>query len=556
MSRRHALALCALPLVALLIFSFLLLSWLSMPGQRAFALNNGLALTPPMGWNSWNKFGCSVSETIVKQEADAMVSSGMAAAGYQYINLDDCWEASSRDSSGNLVADPTRFPDGIKALADYVHSKGLKIGIYNDAGTATCAGFPGFEVHEQQDANTYASWGIDYIKVDWCNTSGLDPQTQYTKIHNALVSTGRPIVLALCDWGVNSPWIWGPNIANLWRTTSDISDNWGSMLTNLDSNANAAAYAGPGSWNDPDMLEVGNGGMTTAEDQAEFSMWAIEAAPLITGNDLATMSSTTASILTNSEVIAVDQDAAGVQGTKVADNGSGLQVWAKKLQASNSYAVALLNRNSSAANITVNWSTLGLTGSVSVRDLWAHADLGSFTGSYTTSVPADAVVMLKVVGSGSSVTPTPTSAATATPTATPTRVPTATPTSVPTATPTSGSTPTPTSTTGTSCSVHYAITNQWPGGFGASLTITNTGTTAINGWQFKFSFPNGQTISQLWNGTFTQTGSAVTVTNLSYNGTISPGATLSSSPGFNGAWSGTNAAPTAFTLNGTTCSVV
>lgn len=396
---RSSLLLSSL-LILILLFSSVVLFNTQAP--RAYAAVSGLAPTPPMGWNSWNKFGCNVSESIIKQEADAMASNGMKAAGYQYINIDDCWESHSRDSSGNLVADPTKFPDGIKALATYVHGKGLKLGIYNDAGTATCAGYPGFEGHEQQDANTYASWGIDYIKVDWCNTSGLDPQTQYTKISNALQATGRPIVLSLCSWGNGSPWLWGASIANLWRTTGDISDNWNSMLSNFDSNSAHASYAKSGGWNDPDMLEVGNGGMSTTEDQSHFSLWAISAAPLITGNDLANMSSATASILTNSEVIAVDQDAAGVQGTKVADNGAGQQVWAKRLSGSSNVAVVLLNRGSSAANITVNWSAIGLSGSASVRDLWAHADRGSFTNSYTASVPSHGVVMLKITASGSS----------------------------------------------------------------------------------------------------------------------------------------------------------
>ena len=544
MSGRRMSSLLSLFLAFLLILLFSIQMFFSSAGQRAFAAN-GLALTPPMGWNSWNKFGCSVSESIVKQEADAMASNGMKAAGYQYINIDDCWEASSRDSNGNLVADPTRFPDGIKALADYVHGKGLKLGIYNDAGTATCAGFPGFEGHEQQDANTYASWGIDYIKVDWCNTSGLDPQTQYTKIANALQSTGRPIVLSLCSWGNGNPWLWGASVANLWRTTSDISDNWNSMLTNFDANSAYASYAKPGGWNDPDMLEVGNGGMSATEDQSHFSLWAISAAPLITGNDLANMSSTTASILTNSEVIAVDQDPAGVQGTKVADNGSGLQVWAKKLQGSNTYAVVLLNRSGSTANMTVNWSNLGLSGSASVRDLWAHADKGSFSGSYTTSVASHGVAMLKIVGSGG---------ATPTPTATPTNTPT--PDTTPTATPTTGITPTPTATQspGASCKVAYTITNQWSGGFQAGLSITNTGSTALNSWSLVFAFANGQTITQIWNGSVTQASSQVTISNLSYDGTIAPGSTLSS-VGFLGSWNGTNAAPTSFTLNGIACSV-
>jgi alpha-galactosidase len=554
MSRRRASSVLSLCLTTLLILLFSIQMVFSVPAQHAFAAN-GLALTPPMGWNSWNKFGCSVSESIVKQEADAMVSNGMKAAGYQYLNLDDCWETSSRDSNGNLVADPTRFPDGIKALADYVHADGLKLGIYNDAGTATCSGYPGFEGHEQQDANTYASWGIDYIKVDWCNTSGLDPQTQYTKIANALQATGHPIVLSLCSWGNGNPWLWGASVANLWRTTSDISDNWSSMLTNFDANSAYASYAKPGGWNDPDMLEVGNGGMSTTEDQSHFSLWALSAAPLITGNDLANMSSTTASILTNSEVIAVDQDPAGVQGTKIADNGSGLQVWSKKLQGSNTYAVVLLNRSASTANITVNWSTLGLSGSASVRDLWAHANEGSFSGSYTASVASHGVAMLKIVGSGGA-TPTPTPTATSVPTATPTTGITPTPTATPAKTPTTGITPTPTATqtAGSSCKVVYTLTNQWAGGFQAGLSITNTGSSTINSWSLAFSFANGQTITQVWNGSDTQSGSQVTITNLSYDGSIAPSATLSS-VGFLGSWNGTNTAPISFTLNGTTCSV-
>jgi alpha-galactosidase len=408
----HKQRIRSLPLLSSLLILFLLFSgavlFNAQVSQAYAAAISGLAPTPPMGWNSWNKFGCNVNESIIKQEADAMASNGMKAAGYQYINIDDCWESHSRDSSGNLVADPNKFPDGIKALATYVHGKGLKLGIYNDAGTATCAGYPGFEGHEQQDANIYASWGIDYIKVDWCNTTGLDPQTQYTKISNALQATGRPIVLSLCSWGNGSPWLWGASIANLWRTTGDISDNWSSMLSNFDSNSTHASYAKPGGWNDPDMLEVGNGGMSTAEDQAHFSLWAISAAPLITGNDLANMSSTTASILTNSEVIAVDQDSAGVQGTKVADNGAGQQVWAKRLSGNGNVAVALLNRGSSTSNITVNWSSIGLSGNASVRDLWAHADRGTFTNSYTASVPSHSVVMLKITAGSGGSTPTPT----------------------------------------------------------------------------------------------------------------------------------------------------
>jgi alpha-galactosidase len=377
--------------------------------QAAPAVNNGLAITPPMGWNDWNHYGCSISDSLIRQQADAMVNSGMQAAGYQYVNIDDCWASKSRTSNGSIVPDSSKFPNGMASLASYVHSKGLKLGLYTDAGTATCAGYPGMYGHEQQDANTFASWGIDYLKVDWCSSTGEDAQTEYTKIGNALRSSGRAILFSLCDWGQSNVWTWGSGIGNMWRTTGDISDTWSSMLSNFDSNASHASYAGPGGWNDPDMLEVGNGGMSTTQDQAHFSLWAISAAPLITGTDLTSMSSSTKSILTNTDVIAVDQDSLGVQGTKVSDS-NGLQVWSKRLQGG-SVAVVLLNRNGSSSNITVNWSSIGISGSASVRNLWTHSNVGSFNGSYTTNVAGTGVVMLKISpsGSGGGTTPTPVS---------------------------------------------------------------------------------------------------------------------------------------------------
>jgi alpha-galactosidase len=379
-------------------------------GAEPGALANGLARTPPMGWNSWNKFGCSINETIVKGMADAMVSSGMAAAGYQYVNVDDCWQG-SRDSSGSQTSDPTRFPSGLEALADYVHAKGLKFGIYSDAGSGTCCNYPGMLGHEQQDANTFASWGIDYVKVDWCNTGGLSSPTQYGKIRDALASTGRPILLSICNWGIENVWDWGPTTGNMWRTTGDISDSWTSMLSIMDSNSQHASAAGPGSWNDPDMLEIGNGGMSATEYRSHMSMWAIMAAPLIAGNDLRSMTQETHDILTNPEVIAVDQDPAGVQGVKVAEATSGLQVWSKKLQRTGARAVALLNRTSGTANITVNWSAIGLaSGSATVRDLWGRTALGSFSDGYTASVPSHGTALLEIVGTeasgGDTVAPT------------------------------------------------------------------------------------------------------------------------------------------------------
>lgn len=359
-------------------------------------LDNGLARTPPMGWNSWNHFGCNVSEQLIKEEADAIAASGMRDAGYRYVVIDDCWQT-SRDASGAIVADSVRFPHGIGSLAAYVHSKGLKFGIYTDAGTKTCQGRPGSLGHEVQDARTYASWGVDYVKEDWCNAAGLVAPKQYARFRDALAHSRRPMVLSICEWGSNQPWEWAPPIGNLWRTTDDIEDKWTSMLSNLDQNAQHAAVVRPGAWNDPDMLEIGNGGMSDDEYRAHFSLWAIMAAPLMAGHDVRTMSPSTKEILTNAEVIAVDQDSLGRQGLLVWESSPELQVWAKPL-ADGSRAVALLNRSSAAAKITASFARLGLrSDSASVRDLWAHAERGTFRREYSTEVPGHAVVMLRVV---------------------------------------------------------------------------------------------------------------------------------------------------------------
>ncbi len=427
--------------------------------------DNGLARTPPMGWNSWNKFGCSVSDALIRAQADAMVSSGMAAAGYQYVNIDDCWSAMARDANGNLQPDATRFPNGMKALADYVHSKGLKLGIYGDRGTSTCSGYPGSYGHETADANQFAAWGVDYLKYDNCAAVG-DLVTDYTTMHNALAATGRPIIFSICSWWFASTAF--VDIGHLWRTSGDISDSFSVVMGLMDTNNTTAQYAGPGHWNDPDMLEVGNGGMTDTEYRTHFSMWAIMAAPLIAGNDLANMSSATLSILTAPEVIAIDQDALGVQGTRVIDNGD-LEVWAKTLSGTNTKAVALLNRSASAASITVNWSDIGLSGSATVRDLWARADLGSFSGSYTASVPSHGVVLVKIVAGGG-VQPTNTPTRTFTPvTVVPTLTPTATYTPV-TVVPTFTKTSTPVTPVNTPTRTRTATT-------GPTATRTRTPTT-------------------------------------------------------------------------------
>ncbi|MHB1313192.1 MAG: glycoside hydrolase family 27 protein, partial [Gemmatimonadaceae bacterium] len=257
-------------------------------GRPAPRLPNGLALTPPMGWNSWNHFGCNVSSALIRGVADAMAANGMQEAGYQYVVIDDCWQV-GRDAGGTIVADSVRFPGGIKPLADYVHAKGLKFGIYTDAGRRTCEGREGSYGHEEQDARTYAAWGVDYVKIDWCNAEGLDAPTQYTKLRDALARSGRPIVFSICEWGLNRPWEWAPATGNLWRTTGDIADRWDSMIANFDLSSQYWSIARPGAWNDPDMLEVGNGGLSRDESRAHMSLWAIAAAPLIAGNDVRAM---------------------------------------------------------------------------------------------------------------------------------------------------------------------------------------------------------------------------------------------------------------------------
>ena len=346
-----------------------------------------------MGWNSWNKFGCNVSDKLIREIADAVVSSGMQAAGYQYVNIDDCWQV-SRDASGTIVADPTRFPSGIKTLADYVHGKGLKLGIYTDAGTGTCEKRPGSLNHEVQDAKTYASWGIDYVKIDWCNAEGLDPEVQYAKFRDALANSGRPIVFSICNWGVKTPWRWGPATGNLWRTTGDINDTYDRMsLIGFGQNG-LEKFAGPGHWNDPDMLEVGNGGMKRDEYRTHMALWALLAAPLLAGNDLRNMSPETKELLLNSEVLAVDQDAKGAQGHRVWEEGP-LEIWVKPL-VDGSHAVGLFNRSESATKMTLDFKSIGAPASTKLRDLLDHKDLGTVQNFYSAEVPTHGVVLVKV----------------------------------------------------------------------------------------------------------------------------------------------------------------
>ncbi|MCC9306559.1 NEW3 domain-containing protein [Kitasatospora sp. RB6PN24] len=364
----------------------------------ATALDNNLALTPPMGWNDWNAFGCDVSAQLVEQTADKIVSSGLQAAGYQYVNIDDCWMTHARDAAGNLVPDPVKFPDGISGVADYVHRKGLKLGIYESAGTLTCAGYPGSLGHEKQDAASFASWGVDYLKYDNCYNQGIPGLQRYSVMRDALAATGRPIIYSICSWGTDGVAGWGSGVGNLWRTTGDINASYGSMLWNFHQNVQLAGGAGPDAWNDPDMLEVGDG-MTTAEDRSEFSLWAEMAAPLISGADLRTASADTMAIYGNREVIAVDQDRLGKQGKPVSLSG-GLDVLAKPL-ADGSVAVTLFNENATPATISTTAAAVGLPGAEGylLRDLWAHTTTSS-GGSISATVPGHATVMYRVTPTG------------------------------------------------------------------------------------------------------------------------------------------------------------
>jgi alpha-galactosidase len=343
----------------------------------------GLAATPPLGWNDWYAFYCNVDEQLVTQTADAMVASGMKDAGYRYVNLDDCWASHSRDANGDLQADPQKFPHGMPWLADYVHARGLKLGIYEDVGTETCAGYPGSYGHARQDARRFASWRIDFVKVDWCNVPfgefpGLSHQDVakrlYGEYSQAIRDSGRPMLFSICEWDPSlEPWTWAPAISEMWRTNNDYGNSWSAILHNLDGEAGLARYAGPGHWNDPDILQVGlPGGLTDTEDQAHFSLWSLLAAPLQAGNDLRSMSARTRQILTNREVLAVDQDRLGAQGDRVARDGDA-DVWARPL-AGGDRAVVLLNRGTDDLSIATSAARLGLRKApdYAVRDLWGH----------------------------------------------------------------------------------------------------------------------------------------------------------------------------------------
>jgi len=356
-----------------------------------------------MGWNSWNHFAAKIDDATVRAQADAMVASGLRDAGYRYINIDDTWEG-ERNAQG-VIHSNAKFPD-MKALADYVHSKGLKLGIYSSPGAKTCAGFAGSEGHEVQDAQTYAKWGIDYLKYDLCSlgdrmrAAGSAEKAQameleaYRKMDAALKATGRPIVYSLCQYGYAQVWRWGGSVGgNLWRTTGDISDRYSSMIRIGLGQAGLAKYAKPGNWNDPDMLEVGNGGMNPLEYRTHMSLWAILAAPLLAGNDLTKMTPETLAILGNREVIAIDQDPAGRQGDRVQAEGP-LEVWARPL-ADGGKAVALMNTSDLPADVSVDFAVLGIKKPVKARDVWAAKDLGAIR-RFSAQTPPHGVVLLRL----------------------------------------------------------------------------------------------------------------------------------------------------------------
>ncbi|MDI3417587.1 NPCBM/NEW2 domain-containing protein [Streptomyces luteolus] len=366
-----------------------------------------LARTPPMGWNSWNAVGCDVDQKLITDTADAIAANGMKDVGYEYVNIDDCWSLKQRDTQGRLVADPQKFPQGMKWLADYVHDRGLKLGIYGDAGTATCAGYPGSLGHEKADARTFADWGIDYLKYDNCNNEGLPAVDRYRAMGEALAEAGRPILFSICEWGANQPWNWGTSVGGqMWRTTGDITDDWDSVKSIIRKNLTLAEHAGPGHWNDPDMLQVGNGGMSEREYRTHFGMWAMMAAPLLAGTDLAKASDTTMELLLNRELVDVNQDRLGKQADVVAAEG-GRYVLAKPLE-DGSVALALYNENDYAATISTSAKDAGLPPAeeYTLRDLFTHTEART-TGTLRASVPAHGVVIHRVRPSeaGDTVTP-------------------------------------------------------------------------------------------------------------------------------------------------------
>jgi alpha-galactosidase len=378
---------------------------LSLAASAAAQKFEGLAQTPPMGWNSWNTFNVHIDENLIKEMADAIVASGMKDAGYEYIVLDDAWLSKERDADGNLQGDPKRFPRGMRALGDYLHSKGFKFGIYNCAGTKTCAGYPGGYQHEEADAKMYASWGVDYLKYDWCSTEHMDAKERYKAMRDALHAAGRPIVFSMCEWGQNKPWTWAADVGHLWRTTGDIAPVWDGkpkkewehpVMMLLHQQIGLEDYAGPGHWNDPDMLEVGNKGLTDTESRSHFTLWCMLAAPLMAGNDIRKMTPEIRAIMTDHDVIAIDQDPLGKQGRQVSA-GDGQEIWVKDL-AGDAKAVCVLNTGEEPAKIKVEWSNLdGVAGKkYTIRDLWAKKDVGTTDANFEATIDSHGVALLRL----------------------------------------------------------------------------------------------------------------------------------------------------------------
>ncbi len=372
-----------------------------------------LAATPPMGWNSWNTFASNINEDLVKGVADAMIANGMRDAGYAYIVLDDTWSLRQRDAEGNLVADPAKFPSGMKALADYVHERGFKLGIYSCAGSRTCADYPGSQGHEFQDARLWASWGIDYLKYDWCNTGTRDAREAYTTMRDALYTAGRPVVFSICEWGTAKPWEWASDVGHLWRTSGDIYDSWDGYkmwemgwkrILDLQSDLvkdwgpnGLAQYAGPGHWNDPDMMEVGNEGLSVAESRAHFSLWCMLAAPLMAGNDVRYMSDEIVAIMTDPDAIAIDQDPLGKQGFKVLDeDAAGIEVFIKPLS-NGEWAVCALNTADEARELTIPFHRFYMLGEAKeLYDVWAKKVVGTSAENYTRTVESHDVMLFRL----------------------------------------------------------------------------------------------------------------------------------------------------------------
>lgn len=375
-----------------------------------------LALTPPMGWNSWNTFATDINEELVKGIADAFVSEGYKEAGYDYIVLDDGWMAMERDENGDLMADPDKFPSGMKALADYIHSKGLKFGLYNCAGWKTCAGYPGSRGHEYQDAKKYAEWGVDFLKYDWCNTENLNAKGAYQTMRDAIHAAGRPILFSICEWGNNQPWEWGAEMGHMWRATGDIINCWdceigfGSWASLgvweiIRKREGIRSYSGPGHWNDFDMMEVGNG-MSDGEDRVHFAMWVMLASPLIMGNDVRNASLDTREILTNKEVIAINQDSLGIMAFMHSNEG-GFEIWAKPL-ANDEWALVFVNMKEEEQLLSFDWkkhpildgqngrSIIFNDGEYQIRDLYNRRDIGSTNSPLEISIPGHDLLMVRL----------------------------------------------------------------------------------------------------------------------------------------------------------------